>query len=198
MLTIHEGALSCLPGGSEFKVSACNAGDLGSIPGSDPWVGKIPWRRKWQPTPFLPRKPHGQRSLAVHGVAKNWYRRLYKVKWIKEAADKMSWQVSSTFKVQCLERKSRTWNYWVKLVLGDFTECWWEGVLVTNFISFDSLCFGLGLIYILSINIFFLLFQSLCTLLFNFYFFFFFLATPHVGSSSLTRDGTQAPSIAES
>ena len=31
----------------------------------DPWVKKIPWRRKWQPTPaFLPVKPHGQRSPA--------------------------------------------------------------------------------------------------------------------------------------
>ena len=30
----------------------------------DPWVRKIPWRRKWQPTPaLLPRKSHGQRSL---------------------------------------------------------------------------------------------------------------------------------------
>ena len=30
----------------------------------DPWVEKIPWRRKWQPTPvFLPGKSHGQRSL---------------------------------------------------------------------------------------------------------------------------------------
>ena len=30
-----------------------------------PWVGKIPWRKKWQPTPvFLPGKSHGQRSLA--------------------------------------------------------------------------------------------------------------------------------------
>ena len=30
----------------------------------DPWVGKIPWSRKWQPTPvFLPGKFHGQRSL---------------------------------------------------------------------------------------------------------------------------------------
>ena len=29
-----------------------------------PWVGKIPWRRKWQPTPiFLPGKSHGQRGL---------------------------------------------------------------------------------------------------------------------------------------
>ena len=31
------------PGGSDSKESACNAGDLGSIPGSDPWVGKTPW-----------------------------------------------------------------------------------------------------------------------------------------------------------
>ena len=31
----------------------------------NPWVGKIPWRRKWWPTPvFLPRKSYGQRSLA--------------------------------------------------------------------------------------------------------------------------------------
>ena len=31
----------------------------------DPWVGRIPWRRKWQPPPvFLPGKSHGQRSLA--------------------------------------------------------------------------------------------------------------------------------------
>ena len=30
-----------------------------------PWVGKIPWRRKWQPSPvFLPGESHGQRSLA--------------------------------------------------------------------------------------------------------------------------------------
>ena len=34
-------------------------------PGFDPWVGKIPWRRKWQPTPvFLLGESHGQRSLA--------------------------------------------------------------------------------------------------------------------------------------
>ena len=33
-------------------------------PGFDPWVGKILWSRKWQPTPvFLPGKFHGQRSL---------------------------------------------------------------------------------------------------------------------------------------
>ena len=32
--------------------------------GFDPWIRKIPWRRKWQPIPvFLPGKLHGQRSL---------------------------------------------------------------------------------------------------------------------------------------
>ena len=30
----------------------------------DPWVGKIPWRKEWLPTPvFLPEEFHGQRSL---------------------------------------------------------------------------------------------------------------------------------------
>ena len=69
MLQIIKG----FPGGSEVKASACNAVDLGSIPGlgrspgegnGGPWVGKIPWRRKWQPTPvFLPGESHGRRSL---------------------------------------------------------------------------------------------------------------------------------------
>jgi len=42
--------------------------------GFDPWVGKIPWRRKWQLAPvFLPGESHGKRRLAgytVRGVAK--------------------------------------------------------------------------------------------------------------------------------
>ena len=34
-------------------------------PGFDPCIGKIPWRRRRQPTPvFLPGESHGQRSLA--------------------------------------------------------------------------------------------------------------------------------------
>ena len=33
----------------------------------DTWVGKIPWGRKWQPTPlFLPGKFHGQKSLGAY------------------------------------------------------------------------------------------------------------------------------------
>ena len=35
--------------------------------GFDPWVRKIPWRRKWQLTPvLLPGKSHGQRSLGSY------------------------------------------------------------------------------------------------------------------------------------
>ena len=41
-----------------------NAGNV-KRHGFDPWVGKIPWRRAWQPTPVvLPGESHGQRSLA--------------------------------------------------------------------------------------------------------------------------------------
>ena len=35
--------------------------------GFDPWVGKIPWRRKWQCIPvLLPGESHRQRSLVGH------------------------------------------------------------------------------------------------------------------------------------
>ena len=45
---------------------AGDTGDPGWVPGrSLDGTGKIPWRRKWQPTPvFLPREFHAQRSLA--------------------------------------------------------------------------------------------------------------------------------------
>ena len=50
---------------SVIKNPPANVRDLGSIPGSDPWVRRIPWRRKWHSNPvFLPGKAHGQRSLA--------------------------------------------------------------------------------------------------------------------------------------
>ena len=49
----------CFPGGSDSKASVYSA----TRPGFNPWVGKIPWRRKWQSTPvLLPGKSHGQRS----------------------------------------------------------------------------------------------------------------------------------------
>ena len=46
----------CFPCGSAGEEPACNAGDLGSVPG----LGKIPWRRERLPTPVLwPGEFHG-------------------------------------------------------------------------------------------------------------------------------------------
>ena len=49
------------------KNLSAHAGDMRF--GCDPWVKKIPWSRKRQPTPvFLPGKFHGQRSLAGYSL----------------------------------------------------------------------------------------------------------------------------------
>ena len=52
------------PGSTSGKESICQCRKLKRCC-FNPWVGKISWRRKWQPTPvFSPGKSHGQRSLA--------------------------------------------------------------------------------------------------------------------------------------
>ena len=52
------------PGGTSGKESACQCRRCNRC-WFDPWVGKIPWRRAWHPTPVsLPGKFHGLRSLA--------------------------------------------------------------------------------------------------------------------------------------
>ena len=52
-----------LPSWLSGKETICQWGRC-KRPGFNPWVGKIPWRKKWQPTPgFLPGKFHGPRSL---------------------------------------------------------------------------------------------------------------------------------------
>ena len=61
------------PGGSEGKESAYKR------PGFNPWVGKIPWRRAWHPTPvFLPgesprtEEPCGLQSTGSQRVRHEW------------------------------------------------------------------------------------------------------------------------------
>ena len=57
--------------------SACNAGDPGSILE----LGKIPWKREWEPTPvFLPGKSHGQRSLV--GYSPWGHKESEKTEWL--------------------------------------------------------------------------------------------------------------------
>ena len=53
------------PGDSAVGNPLTNVGGAGNS--FNPWVGKIPWRRVWWPTPvFLPGESHGQRSMVGH------------------------------------------------------------------------------------------------------------------------------------
>ena len=57
-----------LPGGTSGKESTCQFRRHKRC-GFNLLAGKIPWRRKWQPTPvFLPGKFHGKRSLAGYSL----------------------------------------------------------------------------------------------------------------------------------
>ena len=65
------------PGGSDWLSVCLQCGR----PRFNPWVGKIPWRRKWQSTPLLlPGKSHGlrslvgysQQSMGLQRVGHNW------------------------------------------------------------------------------------------------------------------------------
>ena len=57
-----------LPGGTCGREPTCQCRRLKRCR-FDPWVGKIPWRRTWQPTPvFLPGESHGQKSLVDYTV----------------------------------------------------------------------------------------------------------------------------------
>ena len=62
--------------GESWRLPCFGASLVQNLPcnGFDPWVKKIPWRRKWQLTPvFLPGEFHGQRNLAgiVHSITKS-------------------------------------------------------------------------------------------------------------------------------
>ena len=49
-LPIH--AIMGFPGGASGKESTCQCNRCKRL-GIDPWIGKIPWSRKWQPTPIF-------------------------------------------------------------------------------------------------------------------------------------------------
>ena len=71
-----------LPGGSDGKESACNAGNLVF----SPWVGKVSWRREWLSTPiFLPEEFHGQESLTGYNP------------WGLKESDTTEWQTLPDF-----------------------------------------------------------------------------------------------------
>ena len=83
------------PGDSSGKEPTCQCKRL-KRHGFDPWVGKIPWRRKWQSIPvFLPGESHGQRSLVSHSP------------WDLEESD----MTEATCMHACLSRPSTDWKF---------------------------------------------------------------------------------------
>ena len=59
--------------------------------GFDPWIGKIPWNRKWQPTAvFLPGKFHGQRRLAGYSS------------WSCKESDTSEWLSTHIYVCMCM------------------------------------------------------------------------------------------------
>ena len=67
--------------------------------GFDPWVGKIPWRRAWQPTPvFLPGEYHGQRKLASYSP------------WDPEELDMMEATQHTSMHSQLINSDSFSWT----------------------------------------------------------------------------------------
>ena len=65
------------PGGSDGKSICLQCGRSGF----NPWVGKIHWRRKWQPTlVFLPGEFRGQRSLA--GYSPQGHKEVDTTEWV--------------------------------------------------------------------------------------------------------------------
>ena len=75
----------------------------------DPWVRKILWRRKWQPTPvFLPGKSHGQRSLVGYGL---WGCK--ELDMTEQLNLQRSSDLSASLVVQLVKNLPAMWETWV-------------------------------------------------------------------------------------
>ena len=84
-----------LPRWLSGKESACQCRRCGFYP----WVGKIAWSRKWQPTPvFLSGKLHGQRSL--EGYSPWGHRELDTTEWLIQTHTPKWWGLHKIPEVQ--------------------------------------------------------------------------------------------------
>ena len=96
--------ITALPWWLSVKESTCQC----RRGGFEPWVGKIPWRRKWQPTlVFLPGTSHGQGAWQVtaHGVA----RELGTTKWLNKLVyhiDLMLYKCTELYDKACSQQQS--------------------------------------------------------------------------------------------
>ena len=70
--------------------------------GLKPWVGKIPWRRKWLPTPvFLPWEFHRQRGLEGYSP------------WGRKASDTTEW-LTLLFVILEQEKNTKAMSYFTE------------------------------------------------------------------------------------
>ena len=96
-------------------------------PGFDPWVGKIPWRRKWPPTPvFLPGETHGHRSLV--GCSSRGRKELNKT--------------------ERLSFLSLTDNFTLYMLI-DMTHVWWKLCYIASYVEIYTLLFPFVLLHLL-------------------------------------------------
>ena len=78
----------------------------------DPWVGKIPWRRKWQPAlVFLPGETHEQRSLVGYSP------------WGRKNQTQLS-DHTHTHKLHMEHRRNCLWILQPYLVMAFKCRCW--------------------------------------------------------------------------
>ena len=72
----------------------------------NPWVGKIRWRRAWEPTPvFLPRECHGQRNLAGYSP------------WGRKESDTTERICTHTQDFLSNQEDPRPWTYLINVLL---------------------------------------------------------------------------------
>ena len=100
------------PGGTSDKDLSCQC-RRHKRRGFNPSVGKIPWRKKWQPTPvFLPGVSHGQRSLA--GYSPWGLKELDMTEWLMTCFPKDKWRKDGLFN-KCVRKTGQPpaeeWNW---------------------------------------------------------------------------------------
>ena len=94
------------PGGASGKEPACQCRRC-KRNRFNPWVGKAPWRRAWQPTPvFLPGESHGLRSLMGYSPQSCKELDMTEVTW---HASTMCLVNLLNFRIQCVVGLLLTW-----------------------------------------------------------------------------------------
>ena len=101
----------CFPGGSTGKESWQCKRHV-----SDSCVGKIPWRRKWQPTPVIlaweNSMDRGAWQATVHGITKSW---TWLSNWAQTHMNNVKWRKSCylscrvVVSIKCLKQILEAW-----------------------------------------------------------------------------------------